>query len=171
MRRFSLLLVALYVLILIIGFIFFRGLDNSMSFRYRDSDLFFIAEKTVYASSQILGSNHVGYTLSDNNKEALSASESVIKNKIKEYDWNTDVAIAVAKNESHFFPDAYNPEWHDGCRGSYGVFQIGCIHGYSEEEMFDWERNIEIAYQIWKREGWRPWGVCHHPNRKVVCWL
>ena len=88
--------------------------------------------------------------------------------KIEGYSWNHNIAKAVMREESHYDPGVYNPEWHDGCQGSYGLFQIACVHGYSEEEMYHWERNIEIAYKIWQQEGWLPWGVCH--DGKVRCW-
>lgn len=177
MRRCSILLVTLYIIILLIGVIIFQGdsPDDSNNLSYTVEALFLRAPSVSYTQNQILGVYDGGNDMGEGDKMSLSASERPCKNKIKaeikKYDWNTNVAVAVAREESHFDPKAYNPEGHNGCNGSYGIFQISCVHGYSEEEMYDWERNIEIAYKIWKREGWIPWGVCHKPDQKVVCWL
>lgn len=92
--------------------------------------------------------------------------------KIEEYDWNTKVAKAVMREESQMDPKNIN--WNDrhihyNCAGSFGLFQLACFRG-TQKELLDPEKNIEMAYEIWKKKGWRPWGVCQPPNQKVVCW-
>lgn len=96
---------------------------------------------------------------------------------VEQYEWNTDVAKAIIKEESKGNPDAYNPEWHKTCQGSYGLMQMACVHigkyGLTWENIEDPEINVEAAYQLWKEQGWNPWGVCHsfkgQPPR-VKCW-
>jgi len=93
---------------------------------------------------------------------------------LAQHDWNVDVAYEVMKHESRFNPEAYNPEGHEGCRGSFGAMQISCVHfgkyGFTQENKYDLEENIRVAYEIYKASGWHPWGVCKPPNQKVVCW-
>lgn len=84
--------------------------------------------------------------------------EPTIEEMIAQYDWDYDKALAVAKAESNLNPDAYNPEWHKGCQGSIGVFQIACLHD-DNEKLYNAEYNIQRAYEIWKEQGWQPWGA------------
>ena len=71
------------------------------------------------------------------------------------------MAIAVAKAESGLVPTASN--WNDahrGCNGSFGIFQIGCIHGSEIEDLYNVEYNIKKARQIYDAAGgWQPWGA------------
>lgn len=73
---------------------------------------------------------------------------------------NPDLAVAIAKSESgkHLNPNAYNPEAHRGCNGSYGVFQIACVHEDNPDMLFDIEYNVKRAREIYEAEGWQPWG-------------
>ena len=72
-----------------------------------------------------------------------------------------EMAIAVAKAESGLVPTASN--WNDahrGCNGSFGIFQIGCIHGSEIEDLYNVEYNIKKARQIYDAAGsWQPWGA------------
>lgn len=88
---------------------------------------------------------------------------------------NTDIAVEVAKAESGLNPTKYNPEWHYNlkgekiCQGSYGLFQIACIH-YSgdKKDLFDPKLNLQLALKIYKdRGGWeRDWvNTC----KKIKC--
>ena len=82
---------------------------------------------------------------------------------IASYDWDYDKALAIAKAESNLNPDAYNPEAHRGCNGSYSIMQVACIHYEVREiygeERFDPKVNIKIAYEIYSEQGWKPWGA------------
>lgn len=76
------------------------------------------------------------------------------------------VAIAKAESGSKLSPTAYNPEWHYDrhgkklCQGSFGVFQIACVHHLEDPTaLFDVELNIEKAERINAQSGWRPWGA------------
>lgn len=82
------------------------------------------------------------------------------------------IMVDIARLESGFNPKAYNPEWHykDGvkyCQGSYGIFQIACLH-YPEnpERLYDVEFNIEMAKKVLSTGGIYSWGVCHG---KIQC--
>lgn len=93
------------------------------------------------------------------------AVAQIIQKKAEENGLNYKTAIAVAKAESGLNPQAYNPEWHYNaqgekiCQGSYGLFQVSCIH-YKEDptKLYDIDFNIEMAIKIQKASGWKqPW--------------
>ncbi len=94
---------------------------------------------------------------------------------VAQYDWHYEVAMAVMREESSYNPNAINREGHRGCNGSYGLYQVACVHfgkyGINWDNWNDPEVNIRAAYLIYKEQGFRPWGVCVPPNQKVVCWL
>lgn len=46
---------------------------------------------------------------------------------------------------------------HAGCDGSFGIMQIGCLHGVSREELYDPATNVRVAYELWKDQGFYPW--------------
>lgn len=70
------------------------------------------------------------------------------------------MAVAVAMAESELNPHATNAgDNHGVCKGSYGIFQIGCIHGHSPEELYNVEFNIKKARQLYDERGWQPWGA------------
>ena len=51
----------------------------------------------------------------------------------------------------------------------YGVFQINSVHmkkGYTEADLTDCLRNIQIAYEIFKRQGFEPWVAYRNGNWK-----
>jgi hypothetical protein len=75
---------------------------------------------------------------------------------LSKYNWDVNVAMAIMKAESGCRYEAFNPEWHRGCQGSLGLFQIACLHQGSS---FDPETNIATAYRIYSGSGWRPWGA------------
>lgn len=94
---------------------------------------------------------------------------------IAQYEWNTDVACAVMKYESRFDPEAHFFS-HRTKDNSYGLFQINLYGNLANERpSAEWllvpENNVQYAYELWKKHGWRPWGVCHPPNQRVTCWL
>lgn len=72
------------------------------------------------------------------------------------YDWPQQTAYAVCMAESSGGHTMYNGnDNHGQCVGSYGLFQIGCFwfpyYGY--EISYDANVNVQIAYNIWKRQG------------------
>ena len=91
--------------------------------------------------------------------EVCLQEEKDVNELIESYDWDVDVAKAVMMAESGGDPEAYNPEWHRDCQGSYGAFQIACVHEENPEKLYDLEYNVERAYEIWEEKGWGPWGA------------
>jgi hypothetical protein len=76
---------------------------------------------------------------------------------LSKYNWDVNVAMAIMKAESGCRYEAFNPEWHRGCQGSLGLFQIACVH---HDSTFDPEANIAAAYRIYSARGsWRDWGA------------
>lgn len=82
---------------------------------------------------------------------------------IEGYDWPISIAMQICAAESSGNQVADNPEAHRSrsgkiiCYGSWGLFQIACVHGHAEEEMKEAVKNIGAAYKIWDNEGWAPW--------------
>jgi len=89
--------------------------------------------------------------------------EKEIKNTFPEA---PDLAVAIAKAESGLYDRALNPEAHRGCYGSYGIFQIACVHTDDTEALYDIETNIKKARQIYEEKGWQPWGAYTDGNYK-----
>ena len=85
---------------------------------------------------------------------------------LKPYDWDIDEAYQVLIYESGGNPKAVNwADKHRNCDGSFGLFQIACVHmenyGIKDyQELFEPEKNIGIAYDLWKKDGWGPWRNC-----------
>jgi len=106
---------------------------------------------------------------------APQAPAPTIEEMIASYDWDDKTAYAVMINESNGLENSFNPEWHRDqfgnsiCQGSYGLFQIACTHSRNPKELFNPIVNIEIAYNLYLNEGWRPWSVC--TNGTVDCGL
>lgn len=50
----------------------------------------------------------------------------------------------------------------------YGVFQVNSIHGSTE--LLDCRKNIEVAYQIFKKSGWSPWVTFKNGAYKKYLW-
>ena len=84
-----------------------------------------------------------------------------MKRLIRETFWEDPVtAVAVAMAESQLRQRALNlKDAHRGCDGSYGIFQIGCIHETDPDTLFDVEYNIKRAREIYDESGWQPWGA------------
>lgn len=62
--------------------------------------------------------------------------------------------------ESRLNPNALNAQdSHKGCKGSYGIFQIGCLHEDDPRTLYDVEYNIQRAREIYEKSGWQPWGA------------
>lgn len=77
---------------------------------------------------------------------------------IEQYDWDIDVAYAVMMAESAGNANAFNPERHRGCNGSYSLFQVACIHD-DVEKLKDPEYNVQRAYELYSKSGWKIWGA------------
>jgi len=75
-------------------------------------------------------------------------------------------ALAVAKCESGFNPDARNDKNKDGTTDG-GVFQINSSHDTHMKALgldkWNPEDNVAFARMLYEESGWRPW-VCHTGN-------
>ena len=88
---------------------------------------------------------------------------------ISQYNWDVRVAYAIMMAESRGNPNIINwRDKHRTCGGSFGLFQLACFRG-SKETLLDPETNVKMAYEIWKREGWRPWGA--YTNKSYLKFL
>lgn len=92
--------------------------------------------------------------------EVVIKGQVNIEKVIESYDWPVEEARQIAMCESNLNPLAHNPEDHKGCSGSIGVFQVACVHGHSRQDLEDPRYNIQVAYELWQREGWTPWRNC-----------
>ena len=78
-----------------------------------------------------------------------------------------EVFVDIARAESGLDPNAYNPERHRGCKGSWGLFQIACLHYEGNpKDLFDVELNIKLAKEVYEKQGFKAWSVC---KKIVVC--
>lgn len=115
------------------------------------------AKKDRQASSQLAST---GFS----QKPVASGCEQY-RSLISAYNWPVDVAIAVANSESGCNTHAVSPT------RDHGIFQINEVHiakAGSIQALHDPATNIKVAYQIWSRQGFRPWSVCTYG--KVKCW-
>lgn len=95
---------------------------------------------------------------------------------ISSYDWPVDVALQICKDESRGNPLNVNlssTETHYAnaahtkilCVGSYGLFQVACFwpkqFGYTLASSTEAAVNIQMAYNIWKKQGFSPWSTYH----------
>lgn len=87
---------------------------------------------------------------SDNNCEQY-------RTLVEQYDWDSRLMMAIMQAESGCNPQSVNGlDNHGSCTGSFGLFQIGCIHA---GEKLEPASNIAIAYRIYKSQGLRAWGA------------
>ncbi len=87
-----------------------------------------------------------------------ATTETIIKRKIEEaFGEDKDIAVAVAMAESRMNPYAIGDKHL--AKPSYGLFQINQIyHNYTEKELLDVDKNIEIAKDISsKGRKWSNW--------------
>jgi len=97
----------------------------------------------------------------------VKTGSPIIEQKIREaFPDNHRVMLAIAQAESNLNPSALNPESHNGCDGSFGVFQIACLHVDDPEMLYDVDYNIEIAKGIYEAQGYQPWGAWSDGNFK-----
>ena len=77
-------------------------------------------------------------------------------------------AVAVATAESGLYQFALNSkDSHKGCTGSYGIFQIGCLHESDPNVLYDVEYNVKRAREIYDESGWQPWGAYTNGSYKT----
>ncbi len=85
-----------------------------------------------------------------------------VEEMINQYDWDTSIALQIAKYESGLNVRAANRnDRHKTCTGSFGVMQLGCFW-LDEQESYDPVKNIAKAYEIYSSQGrsFRAWSTC-----------
>jgi hypothetical protein len=79
------------------------------------------------------------------------------------YAWPCGEALKVMWCESGGRP------WVIGRGVNYGLFQMNQVHARNIGDFWtSWmepAKNIEWAYSLWARAGWRPWGCRHAATR------
>jgi hypothetical protein len=120
----------------------------------------------IVQGNYILATNAPTYTETRIYADLLTEGHlsSQIIEEIKKYDWNTDIAIAIAKCESGLNPKAFNPETSSKLKGittysSYGIFQLNRPY---DERLYDYKYNISLAYELYQRRSWQPWTCWKH---------
>lgn len=94
--------------------------------------------------------------------------EEYIVGQFKAEGIDASFVLDIVREESRFNTKAYNPEWHKGCQGSYGLFQVACVnYSGNSADLYDYKLNTKLAIQIQKKQGWKAWGVC---RTKVKCY-
>jgi soluble lytic murein transglycosylase-like protein len=84
------------------------------------------------------------------------------KHLFEQYPWPQELAMTICEMESDGIATASNwKDSHAGCNGSFGLMQIGCLHGVHREDLYDPATNIKVAYQLWKERGFAPWSTYH----------
>lgn len=75
--------------------------------------------------------------------------------------------------ESGLYARASNwSDSHRTCKGSFGIFQIGCVHETDLSVLYDVEKNIKLARAIYDESkartgnGWLPWGAYTNQSYK-----
>jgi len=90
----------------------------------------------------------------------LSTKEGIIA-YIKSKDWNDELAVKIFNCESGLNPKALNDNPRTG-DFSVGIAQIN-LHGNlakdrpSKEQLQDAKFNIDYAYSMYQKSGWKPW--------------
>jgi len=65
-------------------------------------------------------------------------------------------AVAIFTCESNLKWNARN-DWNTNGSVDIGIAQINSVHGFTEEEMKDYVKNIQYAYELYTKQGWHPW--------------
>jgi hypothetical protein len=133
----------------------------------------------IYAGSTEYSKQHpIVYTAeAEEPREVLievKPTEKTIEEKIRAtFPEDADRAVAIAKAESGLRANAYNPERHKTCSGSFGVMQIACVHHVGDpNELKDVDFNLQKAREIYEASlkdngnGWIPWGAYKNKSYK-----
>ena len=124
---------------------------------------------TIIQGNSILSVNDPSYTENRTYASLIPKDNSLeleIIAEIKKYDWNDNIAIAIAECESTYNYKAYNPETESKRRGltkysSCGIFQINSSECYKENSpLYNWQYNISKAYEKYLKQGWGAWKLC-----------
>lgn len=88
---------------------------------------------------------------------------------VNKYDWDKQIAKAVCLAESNGNEKAIGDLSVIGgiYAPSYGLMQIRALVGRpSAEQLLDPEFNMQYAYDLWSRQGWKPWSAYNNGTYK-----
>ena len=89
---------------------------------------------------------------------AVAVSGDCYAAELAKYDWNVATMQRIMRAESGCNPTNHNyGDNHRSCLGSFGLLQIGCVHGYSVAYLSNPVNNIAAAYKIYKSQGYTAW--------------
>lgn len=85
-----------------------------------------------------------------------------VANEIAKHDgWDHRTMLAIAKAENRTCDptrhNLTNSERHNGCTGSYGALQVGCVHYKPEQDRDSLATNVAIAHRVWQSQGYSAW--------------
>lgn len=112
--------------------------------------------------------NCIPKSASSATKSSTTASSSggcdSFRHLVGRYDWNVDTMMYAMRKESSCDPNAVGDNY--AIRGvlapSCGLLQVRTLPGRpSCEALKDPETNIQVAYNIWKGQGYRAWTTLH----------
>lgn len=79
---------------------------------------------------------------------------------VSQYDWDTNTMMRIMAAESDCDPTNHNwADSHRTCKGSFGLLQVGCVHGYGSDYLSNPANNVAVAYDIWQSSGYGAWST------------
>lgn len=76
--------------------------------------------------------------------------------------------LTICELESDGIATASNwKDSHATCNGSHGILQVGCVHGHTVNELYDPTYNVEVAYDIYIKQGLDAWRTSY---RKLLAY-
>jgi hypothetical protein len=97
-------------------------------------------------------------TVGEKLPEKLSLRIEIKKYICEKFGKDCERALAIAKCESGFNPESIGVNKNGTV--DRGVFQLNTVHHHITSSCaFDARCNIDTAYELFKKQGWRPW-VC-----------
>ncbi len=137
------------------------SIEESNDFVVLDNMYILAHSNPIYTDSRVLGTK---------------LSKGGYMELLQQYNWDSNIAYAVMMAESGGNPDNINKEdYHRRakCWGSYGLFQMGCVHfgsyGLTSSNWNDPVVNVKAAYLLWKERGWTEWGA--YKNKSYLKFL
>lgn len=91
--------------------------------------------------------------------------ELTIDEKIeKAFGKDAKIMLAIAKAESHLNREAINV--NNNKTIDVGIFQINSVHNYSLEFLLDVDNNIQVAKEIFEKQGFEGWASYNNDSFK-----
>lgn len=85
-------------------------------------------------------------------------SDDCYASELSKYNWNVATMQRIMRAESGCNPANHNyGDNHRSCLGSFGLLQIGCVHGYTVAYLSIPANNIAAAYKVYTSQGYSAW--------------